>query len=47
MFPLELATGPMSLRQGEVSCALSFGVVVTDDGSISDTCVVASLIKVS
>ncbi len=47
MFPLELATGPMSLRQGEVSCALSFGVVVAEDGSISDTCVVASLIKVS
>jgi exoribonuclease-2 len=45
MFPLELATGPMSLVQGEVRCALSFGVVLTDDGAIEDYCIAASLVK--
>lgn len=34
MFPTELSTGPMSLVQGQVCCALSFGVILTDDGAI-------------
>ncbi len=45
MFPLELATGPMSLIQGEVHCGLSFGVVLTEAGAIADYCITASLVK--
>lgn len=45
MFPLELATGPMSLVQGEVRCALSFGVVLTDAGAIDEYCIATSLVK--
>lgn len=45
MFPVELATGPMSLVQGKVCCALSFGVVLDDTGAIQDYCIHASLIK--
>lgn len=45
MFPVELATGPMSLVQGEVRCALSFGVVLTDAGAIDEYCITASLVK--
>lgn len=45
MFPIELATGPMSLVQGEVHCALSFGVVLTDDGAIADYQIAASWVK--
>jgi exoribonuclease-2 len=45
MFPIELATGPMSLVQGEVRCALSFGVVLTEVGAIEDYCIAASLVK--
>lgn len=45
MFPLELATGPMSLVQGEVHCALSFGVVLTEAGAIADYQIAASLVK--
>jgi exoribonuclease-2 len=45
MFPLELATGPMSLIQGEVHCALSFGVVLTEAGAIADYQIAASLVK--
>lgn len=45
MFPIELATGPMSLIQGEVHCALSFGVVLTDEGAIADYQIAASLVK--
>jgi exoribonuclease-2 len=45
MFPLELATGPMSLIQGEVRCALSFGVVLTEEGAIADYWIVPSLVK--
>ncbi len=33
MFPPELATGPMSLRQGHKCCALSFGVILDDSGA--------------
>lgn len=42
MFPLELASGPMSLVQGEDCCALSFGVVLTAEGAIQDYCIAAS-----
>jgi len=34
MFPPELATGPMSLVQGQVCCALSFGVILDDAGAV-------------
>lgn len=34
MFPPELATGPMSLVQGQLCHALSFGVLVDADGAI-------------
>ena len=34
MFPLELSTGPMSLVQGTLCCALSFGVLLTPDGAV-------------
>jgi exoribonuclease-2 len=36
MFPEELATGPMSLVQGQDCCALSFGVCLDEQGSITD-----------
>lgn len=45
MFPVELATGPMSLVQGQECYALSFGVVLTADGGIDDYCIAASLVK--
>ncbi|MEB3360051.1 MAG: RNB domain-containing ribonuclease, partial [Synechococcales bacterium] len=35
MFPPELATGPMSLVQGKVCCALSCGVVLEPSGAIA------------
>lgn len=34
MFPPELSTGPMSLVQGQVCCALSFGVILSEAGAI-------------
>lgn len=45
MFPSELATGPMSLVQGKVCCALSFGVVLDDTGAVQDYTIHASKIK--
>lgn len=45
MFPTELATGPMSLVQGKICPALSFGVVLDPEGAVSDYCIHASLIK--
>ncbi len=45
MFPLELATGPMSLVQGETCYALSFGVILNQAGGIDDYCITPSLIK--
>lgn len=36
MFPLSLAAGPLSLRDGVVSCALSFGVRLGADGGIDE-----------
>ena len=45
MFPSELATGPMSLNQGEVCCALSFGVILDESGGVQDFSIHTSLIK--
>ncbi|MEM8611061.1 MAG: ribonuclease R family protein [Cyanobacteria bacterium P01_H01_bin.105] len=45
MFPEALATGPMSLRQGEICCALSFGVVLNEAGGVEEYDIQASLIK--
>jgi exoribonuclease II len=45
MFPPELATGPMSLNQGKVCCALSFGILLDEDGAVQDYSIHASLIK--
>jgi exoribonuclease II len=45
MFPSELATGPMSLVQGQVCCALSFGVRLNAAGAIESFEIAPSLIK--
>ncbi|WAL58628.1 ribonuclease catalytic domain-containing protein [Thermocoleostomius sinensis] len=45
MFPTELATGPMSLNQGQVCTALSFGVVLHETGEVEDYEIHASLVK--
>lgn len=45
MFPQELATGPMSLTQGQLCTALSFGVVLDSDGAIEDYSIHASQVK--
>ncbi len=45
MFPAELATGPMSLRQGKLCPALSFGIVLDDAGAVLDYTICASTIK--
>ncbi len=45
MFPSVLATGPMSLVQGRVCCALSFGVVLDEAGAVQEFSIHASLIK--
>ncbi|XGV98424.1 MAG: RNB domain-containing ribonuclease [Leptolyngbya sp. BL-A-14] len=45
MFPAELATGPMSLIQGQVCCALSFSVILSPEGAIQDYSIYASLVK--
>ena len=45
MFPPELATGPMSLVQGHVCHALSFGVILDEEGAIADYEIHPSLIK--
>ena len=45
MFPELLATGPMSLVQGEVCCALSFGVILDENGAVEEYSIHASLIK--
>jgi exoribonuclease-2 len=45
MFPSELATGPMSLNQGEVCTALSFGIVLDSAGAVQDYRIRASLVK--
>lgn len=45
MFPLELATGPMSLLQGQVCSSLSFGVILSEEGVVKDYTIHASLVK--
>ncbi len=45
MFPPELATGPMSLVQGKVCQALSFGILLDETGAVCDYSIHASLIK--
>jgi exoribonuclease-2 len=45
MFPEVLATGPMSLVQGKECCALSFGVILDQDGAVEDYTITPSLIK--
>ncbi len=45
MFPEVLATGPMSLVQGQVCYALSFGIVLDDTGRVEDYSIYASRIK--
>ncbi|MGL5035302.1 MAG: ribonuclease catalytic domain-containing protein [Microcystaceae cyanobacterium] len=45
MFPTELATGPMSLIQGKVCPALSFGVILGESGEVQNYSIHSSLIK--
>jgi exoribonuclease II len=45
MFPELLATGPMSLIQGKVCYALSFGIILDADGAVADYSIHPSLIK--
>lgn len=45
MFPTELATGPMSLVQGKICYALSFGIDLDEHGNVKDFVIHASLIK--
>lgn len=45
MFPEALATGPMSLVQGELCCALSFRVVLDEAGAIADYSIHTSHIR--
>ena len=45
MFPFELAAGPMSLVQGEKRCALSFGVVLDEDGAVAEYSIQPSWVK--
>lgn len=45
MFPMELATGPMSLVQGQNCTALSFGVVLAEDGEVEDYTIAATTVK--
>jgi exoribonuclease-2 len=45
MFPEILATGPMSLVQGKICCALSFGIILDSNGAVEEYSIHASLIK--
>lgn len=45
MFPEELATGPMSLQQGQTCCALSFGVILHPSGELADFQITASWVR--
>ncbi|MBW4642796.1 MAG: ribonuclease R [Goleter apudmare HA4340-LM2] len=45
MFPEILATGPMSLVQGRVCCALSFGIVLDETGAVAEFNIHPSSIK--
>ncbi|MBL1208779.1 ribonuclease R [Geminocystis sp. GBBB08] len=45
MFPSELATGPMSLIQGQICPSLSFGVTLDENGGVMDYEIHSTLIK--
>ncbi|MGC9503195.1 ribonuclease catalytic domain-containing protein [Baaleninema sp.] len=45
MLPTELATGPMSLNQGQTCCALSFSVVLEETGEVSEYSIHPSWVK--
>ncbi len=45
MFPPDLATGPMSLRQGQKCCALSFGVILDESGAVAEYEITTSTIE--
>lgn len=45
MFPTVLATGPMSLRQGKLCAALSFGIVLDETGAVADYQIHPSVIE--
>ncbi len=45
MFPSELATGPMSLVQGNNCCALSFGVTLDENGAVEEYTIHPTQIK--
>ncbi len=45
MFPFELAAGPMSLVQGQMCNALSFGVILAEDGGVEEYSIQPSLVK--
>ncbi|BAU12051.1 exoribonuclease II [Leptolyngbya sp. NIES-3755] len=45
MFPSELATGPMSLNPGKICCALSFGVILSEEGAVDEYSIHASSIR--
>jgi exoribonuclease II len=45
MFPHELASGPMSLKAGEICCALSFGILMDEFGGVTDYSIHATHIK--
>jgi len=45
MFPFALAAGPMSLVQGKTCCALSFGILLTEDGEVEEYSIQPSTIK--
>ncbi len=47
MFPTELATGPMSLKAGEICCALSFGILLDATGGVEDFSIHSSQIKIT
>jgi exoribonuclease II len=45
MFSPDLATGPMSLRQGKKCCALSFGVILDPNGAVAEYEITTSTIE--
>jgi exoribonuclease II len=45
MLPEELATGPMSLNQGQLCCALSFRVILDASGCVDDYSIHPSWVK--
>ncbi len=45
MFPPELATGPMSLVQGKICAALSFGVILDSNGAVESYTIQPTIVK--